>query len=149
MPESRQRRRARQRAARKAATRPGPRPQPQPAPVEVLPPREPAPVEVMPPREYDVDVTRTEPAPNGPDDVPGWIAEGGLSEESSGVPYHWTVPRVAFDWTEHLAELVSDVAEDVARWRRRYPDLPIVWRLDDDEQAMADAAAWEGVELPR
>jgi hypothetical protein len=117
--------------------------------VEVMPPREPAPVEAMPPREYDVDVTRTEPDPDGPGDMPGWIADGGLSEEPSGVPYHWTVPHVAFDWTEHLAELVSDVAEDVARWRRRYPDLPIVWRLDGDEQAMAAAAAREGVELPR
>ena len=67
----------------------------------------------------------------------------------SGIPYHRTVPRVAFNWTEHLAELVSDVAEDLARWRRRYPDLTIVWRLDGDEQAMTDAAAWEGVELPR
>jgi hypothetical protein len=117
--------------------------------VEVMPLRERAPVEAMPPREYDVDVTRTEPDPDGPSDVPGWIAEGGLSEEPSGVPYHWTVPRVAFYWTEHLAELVSDVAEDVTRWRRRYPDLPIVWRLDGDEQAMAVAAARDGVELPR
>jgi hypothetical protein len=149
MAENRQRRRRRERAARKAAACPGPRPRPQPAPVAVMPPREPAPVEVMPPREYDVDVTRTEPDPDGPGDVPGWIAEGGLSEEPSGIPYHWTVPRVAFNWTEHLAELVSDVAEDLARWRRRYPDLTIVWRLDGDEQAMTDAAAWEGVELPR
>ena len=133
MPENRQRRRRRERAAPKAAACPGPRPRPQPAPVEV-----------MPPREYDVDVTRTEHDPDGPGDVPGWIAEGGLSEEPSGIPYHWTVPRVAFNWTEHLAELVSDVAEDLARWRRRYPDLTIVWRLDGDEQAMTDAAAWEG-----
>ena len=138
MSKRRQRRRACERAKRNAAHRPGSRPQPQPAPVQV-----------MPPREYDVDVTQTEPDPNGPDVVPGWIAEGGLTEDSSHAPYHWTVPRVAFAWTEHLAELVSDVAEDVAPWRRRYPDLPLVWRLDGDEQAMADAAAREGVELPR
>ena len=31
----------------------------------------------------------------------------------------------------------------------RYPGLPIVWRLDGDEEDIADAAAREGVELTR
>jgi hypothetical protein len=96
----------------------------------------------MPPREYAyaVDVSRTEPDPTEPDDSPGWIAEGGLSGDSS---------CVAFEWTESLAELVAEVEEEVAGWRKRYPNLPIVWRLDGDEQHMADAAAAGGITLPR
>jgi hypothetical protein len=49
---------------------------------------------------------------------------------------------------ESLADLVADVVEDVAGWRKRYPQLPIVWRLDGDEDDMTNAAR-EGVDLPR
>jgi len=64
----------------------------------------------MPPRDmaYGVDVTRTEPDPTEPDDAAGWIAEGRIDGDSSGV---------AYECTESLAEPVTDVAEDLAGWR--------------------------------
>jgi hypothetical protein len=132
--ESRQQRRARERAERKAAVRPGPNP-------AVTPTAAPAPGPADPrPRDYEVEVYRTEPDPGDPDDVPGWSAEGGLAGESIGVDY---------DWTDSLAGLADQVRDETAGYRQRYPALRIVWRLDGDEEAMAAAAAQDGVELPR
>jgi hypothetical protein len=88
----------------------------------------------------DVQVWRQPADPDDPEDVPGWSAEGGMRGDSTGV---------AFEFTESLAEPVEVVMDEVAQWRTRYPGLPIVWQLDGDEEAMTDAAAREGVELPR
>jgi hypothetical protein len=85
---------------------------------------------------YVVDVSETHD-----DDEHGWIAEGGIEDESSGVE---------FEWSESLAELLDDVRYEVDQWRNRY-EVTVRYTLDGDgdDEAMQAAARREGVELVR
>lgn len=84
---------------------------------------------------YRVDVFRSDE-----DDELEWGGEGGLDESSSGVE---------FDATDDLAEFADQVREEVARHRRRYPDLTVKWTLDGGApDEFIRLAAEQGVVLP-
>lgn len=84
---------------------------------------------------YRVDVFRSVE-----DDELEWGGEGGFAESSSGVE---------FEATDELAALADQVRDEVARHRRRYPDLAVEWTLDGGSpDELVRLAAERGVVLP-
>lgn len=84
---------------------------------------------------YRVDVFRTEE-----EGETWWGAEGGFEASSTGV---------AFESGPRLADLIGQIAEEIAHQRGRRPDLTVSWTLDNrSPDELVVIAEREGLELP-
>lgn len=84
---------------------------------------------------YQVDVFRTEE-----EGETWWGAEGGFEASSTGVD---------FESSPNLADLIEQVADEIAHQRERRPNLTVSWTLDNgSSEELFALAEREDVELP-